>query len=85
MLEKEEKTEEVNRYIGIIKDRVNILTQLLEELFRYSVIISTKDNITKEQVMINTVLEESIAAFYTVLTERNIEPEIQMPETKVKV
>ncbi len=82
LLEQEEKSESVNRYIEIIKDRVDILTQLSEELFKYSVIISTKDNITKEQVIINTVLEESIAAFYTVLTERNIVPEIQVSEQK---
>lgn len=83
LLEQEEKSESVNRYIEIIKDRVDILTQLSEELFKYSVIISTKDNITKEQIIINTVLEESIAAFYTVLTERNIVPEIQISEIKV--
>lgn len=83
LLEQEEKSETVNRYIEIIKDRVDILKQLSEELFKYSVIISTKDNITREQVILNTVLEESIAAFYTVLTERNIVPEIQIPETKV--
>ena len=83
LLEQEEKSATVNRYIEIIKDRVDTLKQLSEELFKYSVIISTKDNITKEQVIINTVLEESIAAFYTVLTERNIVPEIQVSETKV--
>ena len=83
LLEQEEKSATVNRYIEIIKDRVDILKQLSEELFRYSVIISIKDNITKEQVIINTVLEESIAAFYTVLTERNIVPEIQISEAKV--
>ncbi len=83
LLEQEEKSEAVNRYIGIIKDRVDILTQLSEELFRYSVIISTKDNINREQVVINTVLEESIAALYTVLTERNMVPEIQIPGIKV--
>ena len=78
MIKQEEKSESVNRYIEIMKERVDILQQLSEELFRYSVIISTKDNISKEQVIINTVLEESIAAFYTVLTERNIVPEIQI-------
>lgn len=83
LLEQEEKSDAVNRYIGIIKDRVDILTQLSEELFRYSVIISTKDNTIREKVIINTVLEESIAAFYTVLTERNIVPEIQISEIKV--
>lgn len=83
LLEQEEKSEAVNRYIRIIKERVDILIQLSEELFRYSVIISTKDNTVREQVIINIVLEESIAAFYTVLTERNILPEIQISENKV--
>ena len=83
LLEQEEKSEAVNRYIGIIKERVDILTRLSEELFRYSVIISTKDNIIREQVIINTVLEESIAAFYTVLTERHMIPMIQISESKV--
>ena len=67
----------------IIKDRADMLVKLSEELFRYSVIISTKDNINQEHVVLNTVLEESIAAFYTVLTERNIVPEIEISETKV--
>ena len=67
----------------IIKDRADMLVKLSEEIFRYSVIISTKDNIIKEHVVLNTVLEESIAAFYTVLTERNIVPEIEISETKV--
>lgn len=83
LLEREEKTETVNRYMKIIRDRVEVLTQLSEELFRYSVIVSTKDNLRKEPVSLNTVLEESIAAFYTVLTERNIVPEIELSETKV--
>lgn len=83
LLEQEEKPETVSRYIGIVKDRVDILAQLSEELFRYSAIISTKDNTTLEAVIINTVLEESIAAFYMILTERHIVPEIQITETKV--
>lgn len=83
LLEQEEKPETVSRYIGIVKDRVDILAQLSEELFRYSAIISTKDNTIREAVIINTVLEESIAAFYMILTERHIVPEIQITETKV--
>ncbi len=83
LLEQEEKSEAVSRYIGIIQERVEILRQLSEELFRYSVIVSAKDNFVREQVIVNTVLEESIAAFYTVLTEKNIVPRIQISETKV--
>ena len=71
------------RYIEVIRNRTEILKQLIEELFRYSVIITTEDDITKEAVEINRVLEESIAAFYVALNERKIIPSIKMPESKV--
>lgn len=83
LLQQEEKTEKTERYLGIIKNRVDLLTRLTEELFRYSVIISTGSNAPKESVVINSVLEESIASFYTALSERNITPNIKIPEEKV--
>lgn len=83
LLEQEEKSETVDRYIRVIKDRAELLTQLTEEFFRYSVILSTKNDDIQKPVIINHVLEESIAAFYAVLHERNIVPEIQIPEVKV--
>lgn len=83
LLEKEEKTSEVERYFEIIKSRTEILTQLTEELFRYSVIISTEKNTIKEPVIINGVLEESIAAFYTTLNQSGIVPNIQITEKKI--
>ncbi len=83
LLEQEEKSTTVERYIEVIRNRTEILKQLTEELFRYSVIITTEDDITKEAVEINRVLEESIAAFYVALNERKIIPSIKMPESKV--
>ena len=83
LLEKEEKTETVKRYIDIIRNRSEMLTLLTEELFRYSVILSKDSDIAREPVVLNKVLEESIAAAYATLNERNIVPGIQMPEEKV--
>ncbi len=83
LLEQEEKSTTVERYIEVIRNRTEILKQLTEELFRYSVIITTEDDITKEAVEINRVLEESIAAFYVTLNERKIVPSIKMPKSKV--
>jgi hypothetical protein len=82
LLDQEEKSEKAERYIAIIADRVEVLKQLTEELFRYSVIITTEGH-EKEQVVINNVLEESVAAFYAALKEKNITPNIDLPETKV--
>lgn len=83
LLEKEEQTQAAKRYVAIIKERAEVLAQLSEELFRYSVLLSKSDDMMQEPVVLNTVLEESIAGFYTDLTKRGIVPEIQMPETKV--
>ena len=83
LLEKEEQTQDGKRYVAIIKERSEVLAQLSEELFRYSVILSKSDGMMQEPVVLNTVLEESAAGFYTDLTKRGIVPEIQMPETKV--
>ncbi len=83
LLEKEEKSEMMERYLGIIRNRAEILAQLTEELFRYSVILSAESDMTVETVLLGSVLEESVAAFYTALKERGIVPKIQIPEQKV--
>ncbi|MCM1569071.1 MAG: HAMP domain-containing histidine kinase [Roseburia sp.] len=83
LMEQEEKSETVDRYLEVIKNRVEILKLLTEELFRYSVILSCENSASKEPVVINSILEESIAACYTALNERGITPHIQMPEEKI--
>lgn len=83
LLEQEEKSGEVERYIEIIKNRTEMLMQLTEELFRYSVILTAKNVVERERVDVGSVLLESIAAFYTALKKRGITPNIQMPEEKV--
>ncbi len=83
LLEREEKSKNVERYIEIIRNRSEMLIQLTEELFRYSVIISEDKSEDEAPVAINSVLEESIAAFYSNLNERGIVPNIQMPQKNV--
>lgn len=83
LLEQEEKSEAAGRYAAIIRNRTEMLTQLTEELFRYSVITSTENSVTTEAVVINEVLEESVAAFYVALNERGITPRIQMTEQRI--
>ena len=83
LLEKEEKTETVKRYIDIIRNRSEMLTLLTEELFRYSVILSKDSDIAREPVVLTKGMEKSTAAAYATLNERNIVPGIQMPEEKV--
>ena len=83
LLDKEDKSENTSRYLSLIGNRVEAMKQLTEELFRYSVILSTGD-LVLEPVCINGVLEESIAAFYGALTSRAIQPEIQIIEARIE-
>ncbi len=83
LLEQVELPEDGARYVEMIKNRAEHLTVLTEELFRYSVLLSEGKELAKEPVVLNAVLEESVAGFYAVLTERGIEPQIRMPQEKV--
>ena len=83
LLEREENSEKTARYLSLIGNRVDAMKQLTEELFRYSVILSTEE-MTVETVHVNGVLEESIAAFYGALTSRNIQPEIHITENRIE-
>ena len=83
LLEQEEKTDTVAQYLAVIRKRAEVLIQLTEELFRYSVILSGGREEERETVIINSVLEESIAAFYTELKEKRIVPNIRIPEKKI--
>lgn len=82
LLSGEEKSPDAERYLSIIRNRTDMLKQLTEELFDYSLIIS-QEGTEKEPVEVNRVLEESIAAFYTQLREKGITPSISMPEEKI--
>lgn len=82
LLEQEETSLAVSRYIGIIRNRTEIMKSLTDELFSYSVLLSS-ENGEKEDVAINSVLEESVAAYYAAFMERGIEPDICLPEKKV--
>lgn len=83
LLERQDKNEAVTRYLACIGDRVEVLKALTEELFRYSVILSTEGEMTLEPISLCGAVEESIAAFYGALCERGIEPTIVLPDTPV--
>ncbi len=82
LLDREDKSDEVNRYISLIRDRSEALKSLTEELFRYSIVTSVQ-NISLERIDLVRALEESLVSFYGVFKERNIEPEIRLPEEPV--
>lgn len=83
LLEDEDKSENAARYLKIIRGRTEILRQLSEELFRYSVFTSVSKGTKSEPVVLNRIIEDSVSGFYAALRSRGITPRICMPETKV--
>lgn len=83
LLKNEEKSADSKRYLDIIENRTETLKLLTEELFRYSLIISRNDDIKTEEVCVNDILEESIAAYYGALKEKNITPEVTITEKRI--
>lgn len=84
MLEQEEISEAGKEYLQIIENRIEALKQLMEELFRYSLITTVNQYNEREVVVLNQVMEECVAAYYGALKECGIEPEISIPERKIE-
>lgn len=83
LLEQEPQTEAAARYLAVIRERTDAMRALTEELFRYSVLTATADELHTEPVCLNDVLEQSLATAYGALSARGITPSVQLPEEKV--
>ncbi len=83
MIENTDDPEKKSKYISIIRERTEIMKQLTEELFQYSMVVSDDKELELEDVFVNQVLEESISSFYPTLTEKNILPEINICNEKI--
>ena len=59
LLEREEKSETVRRYLSQIAERTEAMKSLTEELFRYSV-IRTEEELTPERLNLCRVLEDNL-------------------------
>ena len=72
------------QYISIMKERAELMKQLTEELFRYSVILSDENEPVLETVFVNQLLAESISSFYPALTKRGITPNISLTDVRIE-
>lgn len=76
-------TEKQIKYLKIIDSKVNDLTELTEQLFDFSKSIDIQNEIKKENICINDILEDSIASFYSLFKEHSITPNIDICKGKV--
>lgn len=90
LLEEEQDEEVRKQYLARIKNRTEALTDLTEELFKYTTVTdksgsSKEENSSLEVTDMRRAVEECIISFYGSLVKRGIEPEADPPETEVPV
>ncbi len=83
LLEEEEHSPNSSRYLSVVRERTDALTSLTEELFRYSVVVSSAKELRPEKLSLNGALEESMAGYYAALTQKKISPAIALPDAPV--
>ena len=83
LFEKAELTDEEKRWLSIIRERTNVLTELVEELFSYSLAYSEAEELKLENVNLNDELANVLVGFYGAIKKENIEPQIDIPEESV--
>lgn len=82
LLNREEINEKVRRYLAQIQNRANVLKNLTEELFHYSVVTASQE-LKSDRVNVVHILQESLLSFYGVMQEKGIQPQIDLPEIPV--
>ncbi len=82
LLEKEEQSQEVHEYLCQIRERTEVMKALTDELFRYS-IIRSQEEFKPEKLDLSRVLEENLLSFYGAMRERQIVPQLDLPEEAV--
>lgn len=84
LLAQQPQSEASERYLSVIRERTDAMRGLTEELFRYSVIAGTTEELHFELVCLNDILEQSLTGFYGTLSERGIVPDIALSEQQIE-
>lgn len=83
LMDNKNLTEKQINYLKFIDSKVKDLTELTEQLFDFSKSIDIQNEIKKENICINNILEDSIASFYNSFKKHNITPKIEICDDKV--
>lgn len=83
LLEREEKTEAVERYLSQIENRAQALKMLTDELFRYALAASVA-SLSPKPLELRAALEEALLACYGALHQRGITPALSLPDRPVR-
>ena len=83
LIKKEKSKKKIVEYLKIIENKSEDLVILTEQLYDYSKSLDLKDNLKKEKVCINDILEDTILSYYALIKKKNITPEINITTKRI--
>ena len=83
LLEGEEKSEAVERYLSQISNRTQVLHQLSEELFAYA-LLTAPQPLHPQRVDLRGLVEEALLSYCGAMAQQGMEPTIQLPAGRVE-
>lgn len=83
LIKKEKSKTKITEYLKIIENKSEDLAFLTEQLYDYSKSLDLKDNIKKEKVCLNDVLEDTILLYYALIKKKNLTPEINITKKRI--
>ncbi len=83
LLDNKNLTKKQIEYLKIIDGKVEDLIELTEQLFDYSKSLDIEKELTKENICINDILEDTMVGFYDLFKRNNISPSINICNEKI--
>lgn len=83
LIKKEKSKKKIVEYLKIIENKTEDLVILTEQLYDYSKSLDLKDNLKKEKVCINDILEDTILSYYALIKKKNLTPEINITTKRI--
>ncbi len=83
LLDSKNLTKKQIEYLKIIDGKVEDLIELTEQLFDYSKSLDIEKELTKENICINDILEDTMVGFYDLFKKNNISPSISICNEKI--
>ena len=83
LIKKEKSKKKIVEYLKIIENKSEDLVILTEQLYDYSKSLDLKDNLKKEKVCINDILEDTILSYYALIKKKNLTPEVNITTKRI--
>lgn len=80
LLQESKNDDDKERYIGIIKERIDSLNDMLEELFTFTKLKNDSYKLELSQCNINSILIQTVLSYYQDWTERDISPSLEITD-----